>query len=123
MPMSQTTDDPLKEATTNLATLRDEMRLKVHRAGMDARKRWEEDLGPRLDSLYKGLSSKARRGADEARLQAHLGMKELGSKWATLEPRLHELVEQILSVGRAADGDRLGKLIQGTKDALGRVKE
>ena len=41
MPMSQTTDDPLKEATTNLATLRDEMRLKVHLAGMDARKRWE----------------------------------------------------------------------------------
>lgn len=121
--MTQAADDPLKEATANLMQFRDEMRLKVHLAGMDARKRWEEDLGPRLDSLYKGLSTRARKGADEARLQAHLGMKELGSKWATLEPRLLELVEQILTVGRATDGDRLGKLIQGTKDALGRVKE
>lgn len=121
--MSQATDDPLRDATSNLMQLRDEMRLKVHLAGMDARKRWEEDLGPRLDSLYKGLSTRARKGADEARLQAHLGMKELGSKWATLEPRLLELVDQILAAGRAADGGRLGSLIHGTKDALGRVKE
>lgn len=113
--MTQATDEVIQKATSQLALLRDEMRLKVHLAGMEARARWEEDLGPRLESLHKGLSSKLR-GAGEARLEMQ---QELGRKWTALEPQLLDLVESVLATGRAKDGGRLGDLVKAARDAVG----
>ena len=41
-------------ATMNeLRTLRDEIRLQLHLAGMEAQERWDRDLEPRLFSMEK----------------------------------------------------------------------
>jgi hypothetical protein len=50
--------EELKRDVDELRGLRDEIRLKVHLAGMDAKSAWEE-LEPRLEKLEKDLEGEA----------------------------------------------------------------
>jgi hypothetical protein len=45
-----TLHDEIERALGELETLSDEIRVKLHLAGMDARDTWSKDLEPRLDS-------------------------------------------------------------------------
>ena len=44
-----TTTQTIDKALDELETLSDEIRVKIHLAGMDARKTWSENLEPKLD--------------------------------------------------------------------------
>jgi hypothetical protein len=66
--MSQLTDDlrkQLDERLAQLSTLRDELRVQVHLAGMDAKKRWDSLETEVLDveSSAKGAVSEATHAA------------------------------------------------------------
>jgi hypothetical protein len=53
--MSQTTNDlktEFKKSVALLQTLRDEVRLKIHLAGLDAKERWNK-LEPRLETAVE----------------------------------------------------------------------
>jgi hypothetical protein len=65
--MSQTTDDlkaELKKSVTLLQTLRDEVRVKLHLAGLEAKEGWKK-LEPRLDAVEQAAhnASEASRAA------------------------------------------------------------
>ena len=52
----ETKDSPiadLKVTLVELRTMRDEIRVQLHLAGMDAKEKWDRDLEPRLFSLEK----------------------------------------------------------------------
>jgi hypothetical protein len=109
-----------EETAARLGALREELRLKVHLAGMDARDEWEEELRPRLQDLEERLAKALRRGAGEARVQAHLGLMELREAWTTtLEPRLRDLVGRL----QARDGRKLHELLRGAREAFDRAAE
>ncbi len=68
----QTTNNPIqaqmKNVVAELRKLRDEVRLQLHLASMDAKKAWEEDLEPKLeeaDRLAENASEETFRGAVE----------------------------------------------------------
>lgn len=105
-------EKPIEDAVTRLTALREELRLKIHLAGMDAHDEWEE-LRPRLLKLESAL----RRRTGEARVQLHLGVMELRDAWDAVEPRLHYVMDQI----RAQDGHRLRELFQTAKEAVRRA--
>jgi hypothetical protein len=53
--MSQATDDlkaELKKSVALLGTIRDEVRVKIHLAGMEAKDQWNK-LEPRLDAVER----------------------------------------------------------------------
>lgn len=54
---------------TELRTLRDELRVQAHLAGLEAKTRWENELEPRIDKVEK-----AGRELTEA---AHLALQEV----------------------------------------------
>lgn len=43
----------IKTSLQNLASLRDEIRLQLHLAGMDAKQNWEEILEPQIEDANK----------------------------------------------------------------------
>jgi len=56
MSVSDTVDDVKTEITRRLgqrATLRDEARLHLHLASLDAKQEWSEKLEPRIDELQR----------------------------------------------------------------------
>ena len=64
----------LNATLDELRTLRDEIRLQLHLAGMEAKTKWDKDLEPRLFSLEKDVE------------------KEVGS---TTRAALHDLNERM----------------------------
>jgi len=64
----QTTNNPIEAQVRNviaeLRKLRDEVRVQIHLAGMDAKKAWEEDFEPKLaeaDRLAENATEEAYR--------------------------------------------------------------
>ena len=56
MSVNETVDDVKTEVTkrlARLATLRDEARLHLHLATLDAKKEWSDKLEPRIDELQR----------------------------------------------------------------------
>jgi hypothetical protein len=56
-------DEQIRRTLSELQTLRDQVRLDLHLAGMEAKKRWNEDLEPRVfqaEVLAKEVSETTR---------------------------------------------------------------
>ena len=84
-----------KDIAGDVATLRDELRVKLHLGAMDA-KDGIEALQPELEKLEQRLFT----AADETALQIHLGVMNARDKWKELEPKLSPAVKE---VGELAD--------------------
>lgn len=50
MPNTSPIQRQIKDSLQNLSALRDEVRLQLHLAGMDAKQNWEEILEPQIES-------------------------------------------------------------------------
>jgi hypothetical protein len=86
--MSQLTDDlkkQLDERLAELATLRDEVRVQVHLAGMDAKKRWDS-----LETEIFDAESSAKGAVSEA---THAALVATVSKLTAFRETLKGMVE------------------------------
>lgn len=109
----------LEKATMALAALREEARLKLHLAGMEARTLWEEELRGDLESLEDGLHKAVAKGlqsAGDARVQAHLGLMEARTLWETLEPRVSDTIDRIRVAARRPQGREEGEVTNALLD-------
>lgn len=110
--MSNDTPTPrstLEGARADLARLRDELKVQVQLGKQEARTLWAT-LDPKLQHAEQKLDEAAKAvmggvdgGVDGARLQAHLGIKELKARWPKVE---HGLTDMIEDIRRAAAGAR-----------------
>lgn len=68
--MSQLSDDlqqQLRRALDDLKTMRDEIKVRLHLAGMEAKTRWNEDLEPRLAEIEGQIKGAGERVSEAAR--------------------------------------------------------
>ena len=68
--MSQLSDDLQQQfhrALGELKTLRDEIKVRLHLAGMEAKTRWNNDLEPRLNELEGQIKDAGEKVTDAAR--------------------------------------------------------
>jgi phage-related minor tail protein len=68
--MSQLADEvrqQLQKGLQDLQTLRDEIRVRLHLASMEAKTRWNEDLEPRLNDLEHQIKDAGERASEAAR--------------------------------------------------------
>lgn len=108
--MSNDTPTPrstLEGARADLARLRDELKVQVQLGKQEARTLWAT-LDPKLQHAEQKLDEAAKAvmagvDVDGARLQAHLGIKELKARWPKVE---HGLTDMIEDIRRAAAGAR-----------------
>lgn len=75
--------DRLAKGLTDLQTARDEIKLKLHLAGMDAKQAWH-DLEPRLGQLEKQVSDTTAETAEAAQRV----IDELKSSFAELRAKI-----------------------------------
>lgn len=73
--------DEARKAVDRLQSVRDEIRVQLHLAGMDAKDRWR-DLEPRIQEVTDRL---AREGSEGAKAAFHELMEELRTFRASLE--------------------------------------
>ena len=96
---------------TELRGLMDDVRVRLHLAGMDVRGSWEElskqaqQLSTQLERAAKDVSKSAL--TQEARLRVHLAVMEAKEQWTHLQPRLATVANSLQKVGdEAIDGLR-----------------
>ena len=68
--MSQLSDDlqqQFQRALADLKTLRDEIKVRLHLAGLDAKTRWNQDLEPRLNELEGQIKDAGEKVSEAAR--------------------------------------------------------
>jgi|SRR5688572_22880055 hypothetical protein len=68
--MSQLSDDlqqQFQRALEDLKTLRDEIKVRLHLAGLEAKTRWSQDLEPRLNELEGQIRGAGEKVSDAAR--------------------------------------------------------
>jgi len=97
--------DMAKDTVDRLATLRDEVKLRLHLANMEAGDAWkaaephlfraEERLRQALDTVVPGAS-------EQVRLELHLGLAEARDRVAAIEPKARALGEALTDAGRTA---------------------
>jgi len=107
--MTQDATAHVERAAASIAALREQLRLSLHLAGMDAQDLWAEDIRPQLTSLEGSLLNWVERGlrsAGEARVQAQLGLMEARQAWEVLEPRVTESLDQLQR--SSEEGDQAG---------------
>jgi hypothetical protein len=79
--MSETTKElkaELEKSVGLLRTLRDEVKVKVHLAGMNAKQQWRE-LEPRLQSVVERAASDVSEASKQAVAEATEALKKLRS--------------------------------------------
>tara|TARA_R110002072_G_scaffold79141_7_gene182913 strand:+ start:1583 stop:1984 length:402 start_codon:yes stop_codon:yes gene_type:complete len=112
-------------AASSLAALREQLRLKLHLAGMDAGDLWKEEVRPQLRAIEGSLLAWVEAGlrsAGEARVQAQLGLMEARGAWDALEPRVSESLKRLQE--SSDEGDQAGvdaslrALLETAKDAI-----
>ncbi len=83
-----------QEAADKLAAIRDDMKVRLHLAEMEAKDAWKE-AEPHVEQaearLRKALDLVVPGGAEKVRLELHLGLKEAGAKVAKIEPQLEKI--------------------------------
>ena len=110
----------VEQAASQLATLKEELRLKAHLGGMELETLWEEELLPDLETLERHLQralDKGLREVGEARVRAHLGVLDAKQAWAKLEPRVAQAVDRVRAEAGEA-GEALRKLLRTTGSAV-----
>ncbi len=94
-----------RETLGTLATWRDDVKVRLHLAGMDARDAWKE-VEPKVErveaSLRKVLDTVVPGGAEEVRLEIALGAAEARDRLAALESKLEEVGHDLARSGREA---------------------
>ena len=123
--MTKDTTAQVERAASSLAALREQLRLKLHLAGMEASDLWEEEVRPQLTAIEGSLQTWIERGlrsAGEVRVQAHLGLMEAREAWESLEPRVSESLDRLQE--SSEEGDQAGvdaslrTLLETAKDAI-----
>jgi hypothetical protein len=126
MTKKTTVHDQVEDATSRIAALKDEVRLKVHLAGMDANTLWEEELRPDLESLegrLETLLEQGLRSAGEARVQAHLGLVEARELWEAIEPRVSETIDAIRAAAERKPGAKKGDVGRALRELFQSARE
>jgi len=62
-------EEQIRHTLDELRTLRDQIRVDVHLAGMEAKQRWNDDIEPRVfraEQLAREVSETTRKALDEA---------------------------------------------------------
>lgn len=91
---------------TELRGLMDDVRVRLHLAGMDVRGSWEElskqaqSLSSQLERAAKDVSKSAL--TQEARLRVHLAVMEAKEQWTHLQPRLATVTNSLQKLGDEA---------------------
>jgi len=97
--------DIAKDTVGHLSTLRDEIKLRLHLANMDARDAWH-DAEPHLTRAEKRLrdvlESVAPGTSEQVKLELHLGLAEARDKLASVEPKVRALGDAFTDAGRKA---------------------
>ena len=119
------TTEQVEHAASSLAALREQLRLNLHLAGMDASDLWKEDIRPQLTSIEGSLQAWVERGlrsAGEVRVQAQLGLMEAREAWEALEPRVSESLDRLQRSSEEGDqagvNESLRALLATAKDAI-----
>lgn len=92
--MNQISDDirqQLQEALGELKTLRDEIRVRLHLASMEARARWQQDLEPRLAQLETQLRETGERVEETVRQRLGELMEAFGKFFVSLGQEVHPM--------------------------------
>lgn len=92
-------------AAQRIATIRDEAKLRLHLAGMDAKTAWQEaepHVAAAEQGLRKALDAVAPGGAEQVRLELHLGLKEAGARVAKVEPQLEKIGAEFSEAAKSA---------------------
>ncbi len=85
----QAPSEPLDRARRildEMRTMRDELRVQLHLAGLDARTRWEEDLQPRLEKLEAEIQGAGRDLGESLEARASELRTQLRDLWAKVRP-------------------------------------
>lgn len=96
-----TLNENLEQAKKDLTTLRDELKVKMHLAKMNAADAWTA-LEPALQKVERGLedaASKAGDATEKVRLQAHLGLAQLKDQWPGIEQAVGQVVDDMKKAG------------------------
>lgn len=93
------------ETLESLAAFRDDVKVRIHLAGMEAKDLWKE-AEPTVEKvegrLKKVLDQVVPGGSEQVRLELHLGLAEAKDRVHALEPKLHEFGDAITDAGRTA---------------------
>lgn len=94
-----------RDTIDRLTTLRDEVRVRLHLAGMEAKDFWRraEPVVQRVETrLASALDGVVEGGSEQVRLELHLGLAEARDRIHELEPKTRALGEAMSEKGRAA---------------------
>lgn len=89
--MSQLSEDlqkQLQKGVDDLRTLRDDIKVRLHLAGMEAKTRWNEELEPRFFELER----KAREAGDKA---GEAARHALTTAWSELLQTYHSFADSL----------------------------
>lgn len=93
------------ETLESLAAFRDDVKVRIHLAGMEAKDLWHEaePSVTRVENrLKKVLDEVVPGGSERVRLELHLGLAEAKDHVHALEPKLHALGDALTDAGRTA---------------------
>lgn len=102
--MSESTQKkPLERLMERLEGVRDDLRVRMHLAGLEAKDAWDR-------AHLERVTDEIAKIGEEARVQAHLANLDAKEAWKRIEERLFELRGK---VGASADGalEQLGKSV------------
>lgn len=92
------------DVTDQLAAWRDELRVRAHLVGLDAKDAWKE-IEPEVEkaesALRRLLDSTVPGGSEQVRLELRLGIAEVKARLEAAEPRFERLGEELARRGRA----------------------
>ncbi|MDQ3034143.1 MAG: hypothetical protein M3Y87_17165 [Myxococcota bacterium] len=92
--MTDTTKKPLERLAERMERIGDELKVRVHLAGLDAKDAWDRAHLERITDELKKVG-------DEAKVQMHLANLEAKDTWARVQEKTLELRGK---VGASADG-------------------
>ncbi|RMH00105.1 MAG: hypothetical protein D6705_01390 [Deltaproteobacteria bacterium] len=79
--------DRVQKIVDELRTMRDELRVQLHLAGMEAQTRWKEDLQPRLDKLEAEIEQAGRNLGDTLERQSLELRDQIRELWSTVRDK------------------------------------
>ena len=92
-------------AVDRIAAIRDDVKVRLHLAGMEAKDAWKEaepHVAQAETELRKALDLVVPGGAEKVRLELKLGLKEAGSRVAKVEPQLAKIGAELSETAKGA---------------------
>lgn len=110
--MTEPQKKPLDRLADRMERVGDELRVRAHLAGMEAKDAWDRAHMERITDELRGA-------ADEARLQMHLASLDARTAWNRIDKKVGELSGRF---GTAAD-DVVRELARGLEDVARALRE